>query len=171
MIVGGSRAVYQSHVGLLKSIGEPVVHVGRLGNGHLLKALSNAISGTSMIGAAEILSLAADQGLNLRRALAIINVSSGRSDATLRKYPSAVLSGTYDLGFDFATMDKDMARARAVADAQSVLAPVTSVATQLGRLAARASGLNQDFSTIAKVYHRRARGAKMLDAVEGNHVR
>lgn len=153
VIVGGSRAVYTSNTPLLKSIGERVVHVGPLGNGHLLKALSNAISGTSMLGAAEILSLAADQGLDLRRALSIINVSSGRSDATLRKYPSAVLSGTYDLGFDFATMQKDMARACDVAEARGVLMPVTSVSTQLVMMAARAIGSNRDFSAIAQFYH------------------
>src|ERR1700736_6230897 len=95
LMVGGPRAVYDRHIGLFRQIGQSVIHVGSPGSGHCLKALNNAISGAAMIGAAEIFSLAADQGLDLHRALSIINASSGRSEATLRKYPAAVLSGPY----------------------------------------------------------------------------
>jgi 3-hydroxyisobutyrate dehydrogenase len=156
VMVGGPRAVYNRHIGLLRTIGEKVIRVGSLGSGHRLKALNNAISGASMIGAAEIFSLAADQGLDLKRALSIINASSGRSDATMRKFPDAILSGTYDLGFDLAAIHKDMARACDIAADVRVITPITSLATQLVRLAGRLEGMSQDFSSIARLYDPRA---------------
>jgi 3-hydroxyisobutyrate dehydrogenase len=161
VMVGGARAVYDRHIGLLRHIGQSVIHVGPLGSGHCLKALNNAISGAAMIGTAEILSLATDQGLDLQRALSIINASSGRSEATLRKYPDAVLSGSYNLGFDFAAIHKDMTRACAIAEELNVIAPVTNLATQLVRLAGRRLGMGQDFSTVARFYDQGAAGGDM----------
>lgn len=152
VMVGGKRTVYARHRALLRSIGQTVIHVGPLGSGHRLKALNNAISGAAMIGAAEILGLAADQGLDLTRALSIINASSGRSGATLQKYPEAIFSGTYDLGFDFAAIHKDMARACEIAGELKVITPVTSLATQLVRLAGRRGGMEKDFSRVARFY-------------------
>jgi 3-hydroxyisobutyrate dehydrogenase-like beta-hydroxyacid dehydrogenase len=109
-----------------------------------------------MVGAAEIFRLAADQGLDLERAVSIINVSSGRSEATMRKFPEAILSDTYDLGFDLAAIHKDMARAHEIATEANVITPITSLATQLLRVAGRLGGWSQDFSAIAKLYDPRA---------------
>lgn len=152
LMVGGDQEVFEGWRQLLEQVGREVVYAGPPGSGHRLKALNNGISGACMVAACELLALAGAEGLDLERALTIVNASSGRSEATRDKYPRAVLSGTWNVGFDFATILKDMTRARGLARQVGVSAPLTSVSTEIVRLAAGEAGLQADFSLLAKVY-------------------
>lgn len=152
VMVGGDAEVVHRWWPLLEQVGSEVVQAGPPGSGHRLKALNNAISGACMVAACELMALAGAEGLDRERALTIVNASSGRSEATRDKYPRAVLSGTWDLGFDFATILKDMARARALSRQAGVATPLTSVAAEIARLAAGQTGLRADFSQLAKTY-------------------
>ena len=105
----GPAARLEAHRPALSAMARNIFHVGeRAGQGQALKLLNNFLSATATAATAEALHFGRAHGLDLKTILDVVNVSTGRSDASERKYPRHVLSGTFDSGFGTDQMAKDL---------------------------------------------------------------
>lgn len=83
-------------------------HIGPTpGQGQAMKIANNFLSATAMAATSEAVAFGTSQGLDMKTMLDVINVSSGQNTATRDKFPSRVLTETYDAGFRNDQMEKD----------------------------------------------------------------
>lgn len=85
-----------------------VEHVGPVGAGHALKAVNNALLALNVVAAGEGLAALVKLGVPGRRAVDVINASSGRSNVTEHLIPERVLTGAWPRTFSLALLDKDV---------------------------------------------------------------
>ena len=103
-----------------------IEHVGPVGAGHALKAVNNALLALNIVAAGEGLAALVKLGVPAKRAVDVINASSGRSNVTENLIPERVLSRAWLRTFSAALLDKDLGVALAVledADVASELYP------------------------------------------------
>ena len=80
LMVAGAVAVVATHEPVLNALANPVFRLGeRLGDGARTKLVNNLLAGINLVGAAEVLALASNLGLDLPRTLDVIERSSGQS--------------------------------------------------------------------------------------------
>ncbi len=108
IMVGGEAADLERARPLLALMGKHIFHVGGVGTGHAMKLVNNVLSAACLTATAEAIVVARRAGIDPARAVEIVSASTGRSDATLRKFPEFILPGGFDSGFAMALMDKDL---------------------------------------------------------------
>ncbi|HEX5784114.1 MAG TPA: NAD(P)-dependent oxidoreductase [Burkholderiaceae bacterium] len=80
LMVAGAEAVVARHEAVLAQLAQPVFRLGeRLGDGARTKLVNNLLAGINLVGAAEVLALAGQMGLDLGQTLEVIEQSSGQS--------------------------------------------------------------------------------------------
>ena len=80
LMVAGAEAVVARHEAVLAQLAQPVFRLGqRLGDGARTKLVNNLLAGINLVGAAEVLALAGQMGLDLGQTLDVIEQSSGQS--------------------------------------------------------------------------------------------
>ncbi|HRK36995.1 MAG TPA: NAD(P)-dependent oxidoreductase [Burkholderiaceae bacterium] len=80
LMVAGASEVVMQHEPVLSALANPVFRLGeRLGDGARTKLVNNLLAGINLVGAAEVLALAANMGLDMSRTLDVIGQSSGQS--------------------------------------------------------------------------------------------
>lgn len=80
LMVAGAADVVAQHEPVLGALANPVFRLGeRLGDGARTKLVNNLLAGINLVGAAEVLALAANMGLDQARTLDVIGQSSGQS--------------------------------------------------------------------------------------------
>lgn len=153
IMVGGRDADVTRARPHLDPLGTTVVPVGPPGSGHAAKALNNLLSATNLAAAAEVLTVAKAVGIEPDVMVAVLNASTGRSQATEVKYPRHVLTGTYDSGFAMDLMIKDLGIAQSVARGLGLSTPITDCAAETALRAREALGRpNLDHTEIARHY-------------------
>jgi 3-hydroxyisobutyrate dehydrogenase len=113
MFGGGEAAVERARRWVAPYAGK-VEHVGPVGAGHALKAINNALLALNIVAAGEGLAALVKLGVPGKRAVDVINASSGRSNVTENLIPERVLTGTWLRTFSAALLDKDLGVALAV---------------------------------------------------------
>jgi 3-hydroxyisobutyrate dehydrogenase len=108
IMVGGNPELFEECRPLLEAMGGKIFHMGAVGSGHTMKAVNNFLSATSMIATSEALAISTKAGLDPRRVIEVLQVSSGRSWSTDFKFPRYVLPRTFDDGFRIELQDKDL---------------------------------------------------------------
>eukprot|EP00899_Mesostigma_viride_P014499 jgi/Mesvir1/2304/Mv19337-RA.1 len=94
---------------LVQSFSRKIVHVGeRVGSGHAVKAVNNAMSAAQLLLAGEGLLALAKMGIDPTVACDVINSSSGRSLMSEVRLPEEVLTGRFGYGFKLGLMRKDV---------------------------------------------------------------
>ena len=146
IMVGGKRAVYEKYRGLLESFGDKIFYVGDHGAGHLVKALNNLLSATTLASAAEAALLARRAGVAPDAFVEVINASNGRSYSTEVKFPRYILNRTFDDGFALSLMNKDLKIALETAAEMEFPMPIGSALAQIWELA-MARGYGQENHT------------------------
>ncbi len=105
----GPADALESHRPQLEAIAEHVFHVGtKAGQGQALKLLNNYLSATATAATAEAVLFGLAHGLQFEMILNVVNVSTGRSNASAVKFVQRVLTGTFDSGFATGLMAKDV---------------------------------------------------------------
>jgi len=165
IMVGGHADAVESRRGMLSAIGTTVTHVGDSGAGHAMKALNNLLSAIGLIGAAEVLSTAAKFGIEPRTALDVLNVSTGRNQATEVKYGRYVLSRSFDSGFAMQLMVKDLRIALDIAHEAGVPVPISEGAVEEWIAAIATLGIKADHTEIAQYVEQRA-GVRLTEPRE-----
>jgi 3-hydroxyisobutyrate dehydrogenase len=78
------------------------------GLGQALKLANNFLSAVALAATSEAVSFSVSMGLDMEVVLAVLNDSSGQSQATTDKFPNHVLTGGYAAGFSNTLMAKDL---------------------------------------------------------------
>jgi 3-hydroxyisobutyrate dehydrogenase-like beta-hydroxyacid dehydrogenase len=94
---------------LLEVIGKNVFRLGdEPGQGQAMKLVNNFLAASNLATVSEATLMGARFGLSLPQMIEVLNVSSGRSLASMEKFPKSVIPGTFDYGFAAALMAKDV---------------------------------------------------------------
>jgi 3-hydroxyisobutyrate dehydrogenase-like beta-hydroxyacid dehydrogenase len=150
VMVGGKRAVYERYSEILESFGDEIFYVGDHGAGHLVKALNNLLSATTLASAAEAALLAQRAGVAPDAFVRVINASNGRSYSTEVKFPRYILNRAFDDGFTLGLMNKDLKIALEAAAEMEFPMPIGSALAQIWEIAvARGYGLENHTAIYA----------------------
>jgi len=136
---------------VLKHFG-PLFYMGaEAGLGQSMKLANNMLSATAVAATSEAMAMGVKAGLDPRTMLDVINAGSGRNSATQDKFPKAVLSGTFDIGFAASLAYKDVRLCVDEAEAMGVPMVVGAAVREMLVLATALCGERADFTHVAKV--------------------
>jgi 3-hydroxyisobutyrate dehydrogenase len=107
VLVGGDRAVYDTHLAALEAMGGSIFYMGELGKACVIKVITNMLAFIHLVAAGEALMLAKRGGLDLAQAFAAIKASSGTSFVHETE-SQLVLNGSYNIGFTMDLACKDL---------------------------------------------------------------
>jgi 3-hydroxyisobutyrate dehydrogenase len=148
IMAGGDPTDILRATPLLEAMGNTVIATGPLGSGHAAKALNNYVSAAGLAAACEAVLIAQRFGIDPATLVDVLNVSTGRNNATDVKLKPFVLSGTFASGFAMALMAKDLGIAADLADAMGIGRAGTRQAAELWTAAATALGSGADHTEI-----------------------
>ena len=151
IMVSGAEAEAKSLFGLLEVLGKPFFTGTSPRAGQVVKLGNNMMAAAAMVVSAEALAMGVKAGVNPALMIEIINVSSGRNSATQDKFPSHVLTGTFDYGFATGLSYKDVRLC--VDEAAALGAPMLagSLVREILSITNTKYGAESDFTSIARV--------------------
>lgn len=117
-MVGGNRECFDSVHDVLKQFSKPR-YVGKIGNGHAIKAINNMLNVSQLCLATAGLRSLNNIGIDYKDAVDVINNSSGRSLMTQERIPNDVLTERYKYGFSLGLMKKDLGLAMDIMGTES----------------------------------------------------
>jgi 3-hydroxyisobutyrate dehydrogenase-like beta-hydroxyacid dehydrogenase len=140
-----------------------LAHIGRLfacgdkpGQGQMVKLANNLMSVSAMAIGCEAFALAARAGVDSKALLDVVNASSGRSGATLDKFPKHMLPRTFDFGFTTALSQKDTRLCLDEAEALGVPMLMGNVVAQVLTMTKAQFGADADFTNMLRVFEKLA---------------
>ena len=107
VLVGGDRALYDTHLPALQAIGGQHFHMGPLGSAAVIKVITNMLAFIHLVADGEALMLARRGGLDLKTAWEAIRASSGTSFVHETE-GQLILNGSYDIAFTMDLALKDL---------------------------------------------------------------
>lgn len=131
VMVGGTEEIFQRARPVLDCFGRRVELMGPLGTGHAMKAVNNALLAVNMLAVGEGLTALVKNGIPARKAVEVLNASSGRSFVSETLVPERVLTRLWPLTFRLALLDKDARIAADFLEQQGVSGPVLHLASAL----------------------------------------
>ena len=149
-MVGAETEVFERARSVLETFCKTIIHVGPIGAGHALKAVSNAILATNIIAIGEGLTAAVRAGVPAGTALDVINASNARSFASQELVPPRALTRAWPKTFRLALLDKDTRNAIDVIDAEGLPAPVLHTTAEVLVEARAALGEEADHVEVIK---------------------
>ncbi|WP_336659418.1 NAD(P)-dependent oxidoreductase [Leucobacter sp. USHLN153] len=153
MLVGGEPSAIERAMPFIEAVGADVVVVGGSGAGHAAKAINNLVSASNQAIVAEALIRGKAAGIEPERMVAVLNSSTGMSQASQVKFPNHVLTGTYASKFSYDLMLKDMGIAMGI-DAPAASTPLTQASYELLVRARETLGEAPDHTEITRGYER-----------------
>ncbi|ADR37226.1 6-phosphogluconate dehydrogenase NAD-binding protein [Oceanithermus profundus DSM 14977] len=154
VMVGGSEETFERVRPVLEAVGRKIVHVGPVGAGHALKAVNNTLLAVNLWAAGEGLAALVKQGVDPRVALAVINASSGRSNATENLIPERVVTRAWPNTFKLGLLTKDVGIGMKVLDGADLPAPVLRLTYEVYQMAKREIGPDADHAEALKLIER-----------------
>lgn len=156
VMVSGPAAEIELLRPALSVFGKVFVIGDRPGMGQTMKLANNFLSATAMVATSEAVVMGVKAGLDPALMIDVINVSSGRTTASLDKFPKSILPRTFDYGFTNGLMDKDVRLCLDEAKALGVQLEIGNVVGKAFHQAAAEFGPDKDFTTIIKLIEARA---------------
>jgi 3-hydroxyisobutyrate dehydrogenase-like beta-hydroxyacid dehydrogenase len=150
LMVSGPKAAWERVRPLLEIFGRPFFMGDAAGAGQTMKLVNNLLGACAIAITAEGMTIGVKAGLDPARMIEVLNVSSGRSSATLDKWPRAVLPRTFDFGFATGLCLKDVRLCLAAARSLGVPLGVGSAVCQLLERTVSAWGADSDFTAMTK---------------------
>jgi 3-hydroxyisobutyrate dehydrogenase-like beta-hydroxyacid dehydrogenase len=151
LMVSGPRPAYEKAETILKTFGRLFFMGERPGLGQTMKLVNNLLGACAIAVTAEGMAMGRKAGLDPKLMIDVLNVSSGRSSATLDKWPRAVLPRTFDFGFSTALALKDVRLCADEAEAMDVPMIVGSAVRQMLSITNDTYGPDCDFTMMAKL--------------------
>jgi 3-hydroxyisobutyrate dehydrogenase-like beta-hydroxyacid dehydrogenase len=151
VMVSGPRATYDKVEPILKILGKLFFMGETPGLGQTMKLVNNLLGACAIAITAEGMAMGIKAGLDPKLMIDVLNVSSGRSSATLDKWPRAVLPRTFDFGFATALSFKDVRLCVEEAEAMGVPMIVGSAVRQMLSITNNTYGPDSDFTMMAKL--------------------
>ena len=156
LMVAGPKSAWERARPLLEIFGRPFFMGETAGAGQTMKLVNNLLGACAIAITAEGITIGVKAGLDPARMIEVLNVSSGRSSATLDKWPRAVLPRTFDFGFTAGLCLKDVRLCLAAARSLGVPLGVGSAVSELLERTVSALGADSDFTAMAKLVERDA---------------
>ena len=148
-MVSGPTSAWERVRPLLEIFGRPFFMGETAGAGQTMKLVNNLLGACAIAITAEGMTIGAKAGLDPKRMIEVLNVSSGPKQRTQDKWPRAVLPRTFDFGFACWTLPQGCAAvfdggARSSAYRLSVGTAVLQSAGAHGQHLGRGLGLHRD---------------------------
>ena len=151
LMVSGPQTAWQRVRPLLEIFGRPFFMGETAGAGQTMKLVNNLLGACAIAITAEGMTIGVKAGLDPVRMIDVLNVSSGRSSATLDKWPRAVLPRTFDFGFAAGLCLKDVRLCLAAARALGVPLSVGTAVCELLERTVHTWGAESDFTAMTKI--------------------
>jgi len=151
LMVSGPRAAYDAVEPVLKIFGKLFFMGEKPGLGQTMKLANNLMAAASMAITAEGIAMGVKAGLDPKAMIEVLNVSSGKSSATLDKWPKAVLPRSFDFGFATALSFKDVRICLDEAEAMGVPMVVGSAVRQMLSITLNTYGPDSDVTDTARL--------------------
>lgn len=157
VMVGADPATFERARPLLAAFGKRIEHLGPVGAGSAMKAVNNALLAVNILAFGEGFTALVKAGVPARKALEVLNASSGRSFVTEGLVPDRVLTGAWPNTFRLALLDKDVGIAVGFLESQGVDSPLLHLASDMLNAARAALGESADYLEAIRLQERRAR--------------
>ncbi|WP_280948425.1 NAD(P)-dependent oxidoreductase [Methylobacterium tarhaniae] len=148
IMVGGDKIAAATVRPLLERLGTAIFETGPIGSGHAMKALNNYVSAAGLTAACEALRIGERFGLDPELMTDILNVSTGRNNATDVKLKPYVIPKSFTSGFTMALMAKDLRTADDLALHEGIPAPLSRTIAALWQRALEELGTEADHTAI-----------------------
>ena len=145
VMVGGTAEAFGRARPLLEALGQRIEHLGPVGTGHAMKAVNNALLAVNILAFGEGMLALVKAGIPARKAVEVLNASSGRSFVSERLVPERVLTGDWPRTFRLALLEKDVAIAVRFLENVNLGSPILHLASELLRVARAALGEEADY--------------------------
>lgn len=156
VMVGADAGTFERARPILKCFGSRVEHLGPVGAGHAMKAVNNTLLGANILAVGEGLATLVRAGVPARKALEVLNTSSGRSFVSEALVPERVLTGAWPRSFRLALLAKDAGIGLDLAEAMGVEAPLLEMASDLLATARDALGPEADYLEAIRLIENQA---------------
>ncbi len=145
------RARYDALAEVLGHFGQPFYLGAEAGQAQVMKLANNLLSATAVAITSEAMALGVKAGLDPSVMLQVINAGSGRNSATLEKFPRAVLTGTFNVGFAARLAHKDVRLCLEEAERHGVPMVVGSSVREMLLMTTAIRGQDADYADVARV--------------------
>ena len=152
MIGGDDKEAIERVRPLLRSMGDRLFDTGGLGSGHAMKALNNFVAAAGFAACAEALLTGQRFGLDARRMVEILNVSTGRSFHTDLVLMEHVVDGKFASGFQLGLLAKDVGIADGLARDLGMDAPLMHLVSRRFDAARDLLGYTRDHTEAIKAW-------------------
>ena len=151
VMVACAKPQYDDLQPILRNFG-PLFYMGaQAGQAQVMKLANNLLSAAAVAITAEAMALGVKSGLNPATMLDVINAGSGRNSATVAKFPKAVLTGTYNIGFTARLAHKDVRLCLAEAEAIGIPMIVGAAVKEMLMVTTAALGPTADYTDLSRV--------------------
>ena len=154
VMVGGDPATFERARPVLACFGKRIEHLGPVGSGHAMKAINNALLAVNILAFGEGFSALARAGVPARKAVEVLNASSGRSFVTEGLVPDRVLTGAWPNTFRLALLEKDVRIAVGFLEAQGIRSPLLHLAGELMARCRATLGEDADYLEAIRLQER-----------------
>ncbi|HTG84692.1 MAG TPA: NAD(P)-dependent oxidoreductase [Gemmatimonadales bacterium] len=131
VMVGGSDATFERAKPILAQFAKRIEHMGPVGAGHAMKAINNALLAVGILAFGEGMVGLVKGGVQARKALDVLNASSGRSFVSEVLVPDRVMTGAWPVTFRLALLAKDVDIACRFLEEQGIKSPLLHRASEL----------------------------------------
>ena len=160
IMIGGTEEQFTKIKPIMDDISSNIFYAGKIGSGHSIKAGNNLLNLICRMATFEVISLLAKDGVDPKKAVEIIQKSSGRNYAIEITLPDNILSGKMVQGFSTGLMKKDAGVATKIANSNNVDIPLGKLSQELLENTIDEFGENADMSIVALTYEKLT-GAKI----------
>ena len=160
IMVGGTKSQFTKIKPIMDDISSNIFYAGKIGSGHSIKAGNNLLNLICRMATFEVISLLIKDGVDPKRAVEIIQKSSGRNYATEITLPDNILSGRMIQGFSTGLMKKDAGIATKIANLNNIEIPLGKLSQELLKNTIDEYGEDTDMSNVALTYEKLT-GAKI----------
>jgi 3-hydroxyisobutyrate dehydrogenase len=156
VMVGADETTYARARAVLIAFGQRVEHLGPVGAGHAMKAVNNTLLAANILAFGEGFAALAKAGVPVRKALEILNASSGRSFVSEVLAEDRVLRGRWPRTFRLALLEKDVRIALGLVEETGVPAPLLHLVGELFQQARGVLGEEADHLEAIRLIERDA---------------
>ena len=160
IMIGGTEEQFTKIKPIMDDISSNIFYAGKIGSGHSIKAGNNLLNLICRMATFEVISLLVKDGVDPKKAVEIIQKSSGRNYAIEITLPDNILSGKMVQGFSTGLMKKDAEVATKIANSNNVDIPLGKLSQELLKNTIDEFGENADMSIVALTYEKLT-GAKI----------
>jgi 3-hydroxyisobutyrate dehydrogenase len=152
MIGGDDKDAIERARPVLRAMGDRLFDTGGLGSGHAMKALNNFVAAASFAACSEALLAGQRFGLDPKRMVEILNVSTGRNFHTDLVLLEHVVGGKFASGFQLGLLAKDVRIAADLARDVKLDAPLVHLVSQRFDAARDTLGYARDHTEAIKAW-------------------